>query len=263
MAGEEGKRRLALIVEYDGTAYHGSQYQKGVPTIQGTIETAIEKLTGEVTRVALAGRTDAGVHALGQVVAFTTAAPYSPGTIVRALNSYLPADISVRAVAEVGIRFQPRREASNRLYRYTIYNSRQRSPLWRDRAWHVSARLDMAAMNDAARCLIGTHDFAAFAPPLRGTTVRTVRRAEVTACGPLVTFEIEANAFLPHQVRRTVGALVNVGTGCLSCEGFRDLVELAVPNAASFTAPPQGLCLIRVDFEGVDFCYDSEEDAHV
>ena len=248
MSDRARQRRLALILEYDGGRYGGSQVQKRVPTIQGELEAALEKLTGERPRVAFAGRTDAGVHAKGQVAAFTSTAALEMDVFVRGLNAWLPEDIAVRRAVEVAERFDPRRHATSRTYRYTIYNVPVRSPRWRAHAWHVAEPLDVDAMQEAATTLIGQHDFAAFSRREGVSTVRCMRRCEVARRGALVTVEMEANAFLRQQVRRTVGALMQVGTGRLSVVGLRDLLRRAEPNSAGPLAPAHGLCLLRVTY---------------
>lgn len=258
-------RRVALVVEYEGTAYAGSQYQKDARTVQGELEKALRKLTGKAIRVALAGRTDAGVHAKGQVAAFLTAVPYEAGVFQRALNSHLPQDIAVRSAQEVAISFDVRRHARRRWYRYRIYNGPSRRPLFRSQCWHVPEPLDVEAMREAARHLVGRHDFAALAAPAasrggpQGNTVRTVYWAEVRRRRCWLVFDIEADAFLPQQVRRTVGALVRVGQGRESVEGFRRLLGSGQPGAASFAAPAAGLCLMAVRYEDVNLG-NGEED---
>jgi len=251
--GEEERsfRRIALVVEYDGTAYAGSQYQRNAPTIQEELEKALNKLTSERTRLALAGRTDAGVHAKGQVVSFRTRASYEAGVFVRALNAHLPQDIVVRSARQVPLSFQVRRQAKRRWYRYLIYNGRQRPALGRHYCWHIAQPLDVEAMQGAARQLVGEHELAAFvAPSAPGRTVRTVYRAEVSRRRSWVVFDIEANSFLQQQVRRTVGALVEVGLGKQTVEGFRRLLASAQRGAATLAAPPRGLCLMAVEYEG-------------
>lgn len=253
-------RRIALVIEYEGTAYAGSQYQKDARTVQGELEKALRKLTGKAIRAALAGRTDAGVHAKGQVAAFLTTVPYELDVFQRALNSYLPQDIAVRAVREVALEFDVRRHARRRWYRYRIYNGQPRRPLFRGRCWHVPETLDVSAMRQAAQLLVGRRDFAALAAPAPGrSTVRTVHWVELRRQRCWVVFDIEGNAFLPQQVRRTVGALVRVGQGKETVDGFRELLVSGRPGAASFAAPAAGLCLMAVRYEDVDFG-DVEED---
>lgn len=252
MTAQTPCRRLALVLEYDGSCYGGSQLQKRAPSIQGELETALRKLTGERLRVAFAGRTDAGVHARGQVAAFTTTSTLETDVFVRGLNAWLPEQIAVRRALEVPEAFDPRRHAGSRTYRYTIYNAPVRSPLWRACAWHVAEPLDAAAMQEGAAELVGEHDFAAFSRREGVRTVRCVRRCEAVRRGPIVTVELEANAFLRQQVRRTVGALVQVGSGRLSAAGFRGLLRRAEPASAGPLAPAHGLCLLRVSYPGLD-----------
>jgi tRNA pseudouridine38-40 synthase len=256
-------RRIALLMEYQGTAYGGSQYQKNAPTVQGALERALGKLTSESVRVAMAGRTDAGVHARGQVASFTTHSRHSPEVMARALNALLPDDIAVRAAAVVAPDFDPRRHALSRWYRYTLDISRQRPALLRHFAWHVPRTIDAGLMAEAAACLPGTHDFAAFTAPSearRAVTVRNVHRASVCRRRHLVVVDIVANAFLPHMVRRIVGTLVDVGLGKVSYSEFARLVEEALPGAASRTAPPRGLCLMKVRYESGLFDEQTDED---
>jgi tRNA pseudouridine38-40 synthase len=239
-------------VEYQGTAYGGSQLQKTVPTIQGALERGLSSLTGESTRAALAGRTDAGTHAKGQVASFVTSSRHSTATFARALNALLPADIGVRAVAEVSLAFDPRRHALGRLYRYTLHLGPQRPALLRHFAWHLAGQLDIETMSEAAARLIGRHDFAAFTQPAearRRSTERVVARTALRTKGQLALFDIEANAFLPQMVRRIVGALVEVGSGSRTHSEFEALVRDAQPGAASKVAPARGLCLMKVRYD--------------
>lgn len=254
-------RRLALLVEYEGTGFGGSQYQENAGTIQDALERALSSLTGEPIRVALAGRTDAGVHARGQVAAFGTASRHDLEVFVRALNHLLPDQIAVRTAKEVPPDFNPRWQAASRWYRYTILNSRQRPALQRGFVWQVAEPLDAPAMQEAAAALLGEHDFAAFTrPSYRQSSRRLMIRWEVRRCGRRVLFEVEANAFLPHQVRRTVGSLVEVGRGRLSPAGFERLLQEGRPGAASFAAPARGLCLMKVRYENGLFDDETDED---
>jgi len=243
--------RMVLIMEYDGNNYYGFQMQKGQPTIQAELETALNRLSGEKTRVTASSRTDTGVHARGQVVSFRTDSALPPETFVDGLNYYLPEDIAVKEAYRVGDSFHVRRDAVSREYRYVIMNRHTRSPLKRRFAYLVTAPLDVAAMNEACQCLVGEHDFASFATSLEArmkSTVRRVYRAGVERDGDLVTFTIEASSFLPHQVRNTVGALVRVGLSKMTVKDFGDILEAKKPGLAWPTAPAHGLCLMRVNY---------------
>lgn len=250
--GPADNRRLVLLLEYQGTAYGGSQLQANAPTVQGALERALSSLTGEPIRVAMAGRTDAGVHARGQVASFLTASVLPLEVFERGTNALLPRDVAVRAAAEVPLTFDPRRHALGRWYRYTLYPDKPRPALLRDFVWHMRPPLDVDTMAKAASRLIGRHDFAAFTQPSqarRRPTEREVTRAEVSRKRELVLFDIEANAFLPQMVRRIVGALVDVGSGKLTCAQFEALLREARPGSADFVAPARGLCLMKVHYE--------------
>jgi tRNA pseudouridine38-40 synthase len=244
-------RRIALLLEYDGTLFSGSQLQTYARTVQGVLEAAVVKATGVPARVAFAGRTDAGVHAEGQVASFVTESAHDIETMRRALNAWLPKDVAVLAVAEVDAAFDPRRSALRRRYRYVIDNLPVRPALRRLRAWHLAPALDEGAMAKAAASVLGSRDFAAFAARLEdagASTVRRLDRFEVTRAGSVVTCVLEANAFLPHQVRRMVGALVEVGKGRLDVAAYEGLLQ-GPPASAGPAVPPHGLYLQRVFYE--------------
>jgi len=241
-----GVRKLMAVVEYDGTDYAGFQIQK---SIQEEIERALARVTQEEIRIFGAGRTDAGVHARGQVIAFRTAWRHSLRELQRALNAVLPRDIAVRELALAAEDFHPRFSAVSREYRYTIWNAPVRSPLVGRFAYHFPWPLDVAAMNEAASALVGTHDFASFGRPPKGeNTVRTVYRAQCTREGSFVYFDIVANAFLQRMVRSIVGTLLEVGTGKLSPADFREILGAADRRRASPPAPAHGLCLMKVNY---------------
>jgi tRNA pseudouridine38-40 synthase len=249
--GVAATTRIVMVVEYEGTRYHGFQLQGKLPTVQMELEKAIEKLTGEKRRIAAASRTDTGVHARAQVVSFRTGAKYSPEIFVRGMNYYLPADIAVQRAYEVNDSFSVRSSAASREYRYSILNSIARSPLRERFSYLVTGRLDVAAMDRAARMLVGTHDFASFVNNIEAAakgTVRKVYQAEVKREEDLVVFTIVANAFLMHQVRNTVGVLLKVGRGRMSPEDFYEILEAKKPGLAWPTAPARGLCLVRVNY---------------
>jgi len=244
--------KIVLVVEYDGSRYHGFQWQVNLPTIQAELERAIQKVTRERRRVIAASRTDAGVHAKGQVVSFRTESILSPQTFVRALNHYLPEDIAIRDACRVSADFDVRRDAVSREYDYFILNGPTRSPLARGFAYLVASELNTEIMNDACQFLEGEHDFASFATSLGElrSTVRNVYEAKVTRENKLVTFRMVANAFLPHQVRNTVGLLIRVGLGKVGLEEFRRIMEAKVLGLAGPTAPAHGLRLTRVNYPG-------------
>jgi tRNA pseudouridine38-40 synthase len=249
------ERRIALLLEYEGTRYAGSQLQANAPTVQGELEAAIEKTTGERLRVAFAGRTDAGVHALGQVAAFTTASRLGIEKVRDALNAWLPKDIAVIAAADADASFDPRRRALRRRYRYVIENRRSRPAVGRDFCWHLGRQLDLDAMRAAAPALVGEHDFAAFAGALEepeASTVRRVEAFEVRREHTRIVIEVTANAFLPHQVRRMAGALVQVGLGRLGPAAYGALLE-GPPSSAGPAAPARGLFLVSVEYEADPF----------
>jgi tRNA pseudouridine38-40 synthase len=245
--------RQALVVEYDGTNYFGFQWQTNADSIQGALEYALEKLTGENIRVLGSSRTDTGVHARGQVVSFKTTASLPLETFVTGLNFYLPEDIAVKSAHKVGESFLVRSMAVNREYSYTILNSRTRSPIASRFAYRVSGELDVEAMNRACQALIGSHDFASFASDinsdeLENSTVREVYRAQVTRDEDKVVFNIIANAFIRHQIRSTAGALVQVGLHKLSEADFFSILETKKIGLAGPTLPACGLCLEKVNY---------------
>lgn len=244
-------RRIALLIEYDGTTFSGSQSQATGRTVQDALETAVVDFTGERQRVAFAGRTDAGVHARGQVATFDTTSTHAPATVMRALNHFLPEEIAVRAVATVAPDFDARRDAGSRRYRYEIDDGDERAPLRRYRAWQRHERLDVDAMAEAAASLPhGAQDWAAFAGPVSDgySTVRELLGVEVRRCtGRRLAVTMNATGFLPHQVRRTVGALERVGAGKLGITDFARLID-GPPASAGPVAPPQGLTLMAVDY---------------
>lgn len=241
-------RTLRLTIEYDGTDFAGWQKQAGARTVQGCLEQAFLAMTGEAVRVQGAGRTDAGVHAAGQVASARVAARIPLPGFLRGLNSHLPADVAVVDVSEASAEFDARRAARGKVYRYAIWNHLVRSPLVARTTWHVRRPLDTEAMRRAARVLVGEHDFAAFraADCTRKTTVRRLRRFDVDRDGALVTCEVEGTAFLKNMVRILVGTLVGAGHGALDEDGVRRLLAGRDRTRAGVTAPARGLTLVRV-----------------
>jgi tRNA pseudouridine38-40 synthase len=249
----DAPRTLRLDLAYEGTQYHGFGLQPSRRTIQEVLEEALARSLGERVRVTPAGRTDAGVHASGQVVSFTTRGRLAPPELLRAVNAHLPDDVLVHGAAEVPPELDARRSALRRHYRYLIWRQRLPSLLWRRWSWHQTDRLDLSAMAEATRHLLGTRDFASFAghlaqEPAGRTTVRTVERADWWQDGDLIGFEITANAFLRHMVRGIVGTLIQVGRGRLDPAQFAEIVAAADRRTAGPNAPPHGLILVGVDF---------------
>ncbi|MBI3743954.1 MAG: tRNA pseudouridine(38-40) synthase TruA [Chloroflexi bacterium] len=242
--------KLALIVEYDGTAYRGFQAQANGPTVQSGLERAIHAFTGETLRVTCASRTDAGVHATGQVVSFLTASKHGPTTFRRALNHHLPEDIVVREAHVALPAFHVQRDATGREYRYLVLNRKVPSPLLRTRALWLAKPLDVGRMNDAAATLLGERDFTPFAGAWASTersTLKTLTRAQWSREGDLVRFDVAGNSFLYQQVRRIVGALLEVGTGKTTLKAFSALAN-GDKRSAGPVAPPQGLYLTKVAY---------------
>jgi len=206
------------------------------------------KLTGEKIRISIAGRTDAGVHAKGQVVSFKTKSVFPSQTWIKALNFYLPLDIAVKNACEVAIDFDVRRDALSREYRYYILNNSTRSPLMQGVACFIPQPLDIEAMNLACQVLPGEHDFSPFAPAVDIRTIRQVYKAEVEKRGDLVHFDMVASSFLPHQVRNTIGGLIEVGLGKMEVEIFWKLARSGKAGVIGPTAPAHGLYLIKVNY---------------
>ena len=238
-------------MEYDGTNYYGFQLQANRPTIQGEIEQAWYKLTRESVRAMSASRTDTGVHAERQAVSINTNSSLPMQTIVDGLNHYLPFDIAAKDAYKVADTFNVRRDAVSREYNYYILNSQTRSPIKRSFACNVTGELDIGAMNQACRYLIGEHDFTSFtilAEAKTRSTVRRVFKAEVRNQEGLVVFNIVANSYLRHQVRNIAGTLIRVGLGKMTIDEFHNIVEAERPGLAGPRAPACGLCLMQIKY---------------
>lgn len=248
-------RNLKLTIEYDGTDYAGWQRQPAPQrTIQQQIEDALERMTGAFACVRGAGRTDAGVHARGQVASFRTDSAIPLRGFQRGLTALLPRDIAVVEAAEVDDAFDARRAARGKHYAYRVWNRVMRSPLEARTSWHVHRPLDLEAMRAAAALLLGEHDFSAFRASDcdRKNPVRTVRRLDVTASRPhLVTLDIEATAFLKHMVRVISGTLVEVGLGALPAAEVAAILAGGDRDRAGRTAPAHGLTLERVFYDTI------------
>lgn len=238
-------------MEYDGTEYCGFQRQiPSQPTVQSELERALCHIAKGKVPIVAAGRTDSGVHALGQVISFKLKWRHSTDDLCRAANANLPADIALRSVEKVGAEFHPRYDAYRRTYRYYVYNRPGRSPLRRLYSWHVVQSLDLSAMNQAAQKLIGVHDFATFGQPTQGdSTTRQVFRAEWQLQDSFLVFEVVANAFLYRMVRSIVGSLKAVGSGEWTVEEFMEAFGARDRSRAAATAPPQGLFLVSVAYD--------------
>jgi tRNA pseudouridine38-40 synthase len=240
---------VKLVLEYDGTRYVGWQVQLNGPSIQAEVERALEELHKAPRRVTAAGRTDAGVHARGQVATFYEREPLPVKAYLQGMNAILPADVAVRSASIEPDGFDARRSASGKRYRYRIENGPVRSPLSRLDAWQVFRPLDVAAMQAASVHLLGRHDFACFqaADCACEHAVREVRRCEVSGeRGGRIDVVVEATAFVKHMVRNVTGTLCEVGMGKRPAESITSLLLTRDRALAGPTAPPQGLCLEEV-----------------
>lgn len=244
--------RYRATVAYDGTRYYGFQRQTaGTPTIQGALEAALATVSGQTVTVLGAGRTDAGVHASGQVIAWEMDWRHPAQALLRALNANLPSDIALQTVAEAAPDFHPRFDARRRRYEYWLYTRRVRDPL-RDRfCWRARYRLDIPAMQRAASLLVGEHDFATFGQPPQGVnTVRQVMESALDqAAEDTLVYRVTANAFLQRMVRSIVGTLVEVGRGAMSEAQFAAALAAADRAQAGPSAPPHGLTLVAVGYD--------------
>ena len=244
---------VKLKLEYDGMRYVGWQVQPNGPSVQAEVERALAVLHGSPRRVTAAGRTDAGVHALGQVASFPEAAPLPLAAYVQGLNALLPSDVAVRAASLEAEDFDARRSARGKRYRYRIVNTSTRAPLSRLQAWQVFRPLDVGAMRTAVAPLLGRQDFAAFqaAGCDARHAVRDVRRLEILTEGEgEIAIVIEATAFVRHMVRNIAGTLVEVGLGRRAASSMPELLASRDRTRAGKTAPPQGLVLEEVFYGG-------------
>ena len=242
---------IKLLIEYDGTNYQGWQVQPKGSTIQGILEEKLGLLTGEAIQLFGSGRTDSGVHALGQVAHFKTKSPMDIRSMQRALNSLLPPDMVIQKIEEVDEGFHARRHSKSKVYEYRILNRNLRSAFQRGFVWHIPQKIKFKEMEKATRWLIGEHDFSSFrstGSPTQ-TTVRRVIRAEwKKGRKGLIRFEIEANGFLKQMVRSIVGTLVEVGKGKIKGEDFQGILDSKDRKKAGPTAPAHGLFLKEVKY---------------
>jgi len=244
------KRNIKLVLEYDGTNYHGwqSQIGSGLPTIQDVFEHALKKLTSETINVVSSGRTDAGVHALGHVANFKTASRIPAEAWAPALNHLLPNDIRVLLSNEVPDDFHARFSARGKIYQYRILNRRCPSALYRNYSWHMSKRLNLKNMRSAAACLVGKHDFSAFRSSECGakTPVRTLKTLNIKKSGEFVEILLEADAFLMHMARNIVGTLAEVGLNRRPVTDVKRILLSCDRSMAGRAAPSCGLYLLKV-----------------
>jgi len=250
-SGASPLRTIAMVVEYDGTGYHGMQRQTTLPTVAGELERALSTLFDHDVRIVAAGRTDAGVHATGQVVSCTTTSAFDLARLPIAASAMLRGSrIAVLRAVEREPEFSARRHALARTYRYRIVNRTAPSPLNERRAFHVRASLDLASMRAGAERLVGEHDFAAFCatPPASGGTKRTVTGISVDRTGDFVEVWMTADSFLHQMVRIVVGTLVDVGRGRIAPADVTSILASRQRERAGFTAPPHGLFLERVHY---------------
>jgi tRNA pseudouridine38-40 synthase len=243
-------KNIKLVIQYDGTNYHGWQTQSNAPSIQKLIEEELSAIVDHEIVLYGSGRTDAGVHALGQVANFLTGSKLKPDVIKRALNSLLPEDIVIREAEEVDDKFHARYQARSRIYQYYIWNDRTPSPFFRRFSWFVAFGLDLGKMQKAALMFVGRHDFSSFqgADRIETRSIREVSRLDIHKRKTLIRFTIEANSFLKHMVRNIVGTLVEIGRGKMDIEEFKKVIEAKDRTKAGPAAPAHGLFLREVKY---------------
>jgi tRNA pseudouridine38-40 synthase len=241
---------IKITVEYDGTQYCGWQIQPNGESIQAVLERAVSTFLGVSTKITGSGRTDAGVHALGQVANFFADKEFDRHRILRALNALTPPDITIQDAEIVSDSFDSRRDGRSRLYEYHVLNRSMPSPFYRNRAWHVHEPLDVRAMRAAIACLPGEHDFSSFraAGCEAAHPMRKVYRTSLEKRGELLVYSIEATAFLRHMVRNLMGTLMEVGRQLRTPQSLCDLLESRDRSQAGPTAPPHGLYLVAVKY---------------
>lgn len=245
-------RNIRLILSYDGTEYHGWQMQPHRRTLQETLEHALSDFTGEGhMRVNASGRTDAGVHAVGQVVNFYTASHYPADVFLRAVNARLPADFVIKAAEEVPLDFDANRDARRKMYRYIVHDGAVPDPFLHRYCCHSRHTLDVEAMRRGTACLRGTHDFQCFETewPNRASSVRTITHLAINRVGDWIWLDVEADGFLYNMVRAIAGTLMNVGRGYWPPEQVAEILEAKDRTLAGPTAPAQGLFLMRVTYD--------------
>ncbi len=243
-------RNIKLIIQYDGTRYSGWQFQRNARSVQGEAEKALKGLFGARIVLKGAGRTDAGVHALGQVANFMTRSALETYKIKKALNNTLPGDIVISDVMEAPLGFDSQHDSRAKIYRYTIVNNEALNPILRHYSSLVSYSLDLKKMRRAAEYLVGRHDFRAFqaSGASKGDTRRTIKHIDIKKAGDIIIIEIEADGFLYNMVRSIIGTLVEVGRGKMAAERVSDILRSKDRRRAGPTAPAKGLCLMEVRY---------------
>ncbi|MEJ5228769.1 MAG: tRNA pseudouridine(38-40) synthase TruA [Pseudothermotoga sp.] len=244
-------KKFLAVVSYDGTMFYGFQIQREVRTVQGVLEEALQRIFKEKVVTVAAGRTDTGVHSLGQIIMFNCPIEIDAASMKNALNANLPDDVYVRRVIEVDEDFHPRFDAKRRIYHYLIYNSKEPNLFIRNYAWWFPYDLNIEKMRVAAKFLEGEHDFTSFAKSdsIERSTVRTVYRIRIVKLrGKILLIRVEGRSYLRRMVRNMVGALVKVGVGEWEPEKIKEILELKDRSQAPATAPPHGLYLYSVDF---------------
>ncbi|NQT07262.1 MAG: tRNA pseudouridine(38-40) synthase TruA [Candidatus Omnitrophica bacterium] len=243
-------RNIKLTIQYDGTNYSGWQSQKNGLAIQDIIERALKRLTGKGAKLTGSGRTDAGVHAAGQVANFRTESPLSLERIRKGLNSYLPPDIVISKAEKVSEDFHSRYSAKNKHYRYTLYTDNPAPPLCRNSVTALHYKLDLEMMKREAKALVGRHDFSAFqgSRSMRKDAVRNIRRLDVHKKGGFIYFDIEADGFLYNMVRSIAGTLIDAGRGRFKEGSIKRILNSRDRQRAGHTAPAKGLSLLRVRY---------------
>jgi tRNA pseudouridine38-40 synthase len=241
-------KNIKLIIEYDGTNYSGWQTQKNAISVQGKLEDAIKTITGENIQLVGSGRTDGGVHALGQVANFHTNSTIPNDKFSCILNNALPDDIKIIHSEEVGLDFHSRFDAISKRYRYIIYNGKMPSPIYRNLSYHFKYDLDIDKMIRASKYLVGTHNFACFKgrKSVVKSTIRTIYYVDIRRKGDFIEFVFEGNSFLRYMVRIIIGTLVKIGSGERDVSDMKKIIDSKNRNNAGPTAPPQGLFLEKV-----------------
>ena len=244
-------RNIRLLIEYDGTNYAGWQWQKNDKTIQETLSKAVVQVVQEPVKIYGAGRTDAGVHALGQVANFNTNSNIPSKRLIRAINFYLPHDITVKEAVDVEESFHAQYNAVSKVYQYTLFNDWIRTSLSRNFCYVCGFQLDMDKMTHAAQYLTGTHDFTSFTTRAlqEKNRIRTIKKLEMKKEGKYIYFTVEADGFLYNMVRSIVGTLIEVGRGKTAVENVKVILDARNRNLAGPTAPAKGLCLMEVKYK--------------